>query len=227
MSTAVIRIHSIKHDIELSARVLEHLDKAASRHYALVRNLFDEGDDTKRRSIADETRGVRLDVELASRQLYELLYAIKVLVVKAGRPSAMSQEDWEELNRLCIYRDYLVTHKETAERRRSGLMWGSEGRDLQVGVPWEPLSEEDAKHLAHIFQRLKAKTTLPLDEEENRDEQLQLVYERLPWLESNDKKTAKSLIKRYGVKSDTPDALAAMVLILTEAFFGEQAPIAV
>lgn len=95
MSTAVIRIHSIKHDIELSARALEHLDKAASLHYALVRILFDEDDDTKRRSIADETRGVRLDVELASRQLYELLYAIKVLVVKAGRPPAMSQEAWK------------------------------------------------------------------------------------------------------------------------------------
>lgn len=27
----------------------------------------------------------------------------------------MSQEAWEELNRLCICRDYLVTHKETAE----------------------------------------------------------------------------------------------------------------
>jgi hypothetical protein len=105
-------------------------------------------------------------------------------------------------------------------------MWSSEGKDLQVGVPWEPLSEEDAKHLAHIFQRLKAKAT-PLDEEESWDEQLQLVYERLPRLESNDKKTAKSLIKRYGVRSDPPDVLAAMVLILTEAFFGEQTPIAV
>lgn len=42
MSTAAIRIHSIKHDIELSARALEHLDKAASRHYALVRILFAE-----------------------------------------------------------------------------------------------------------------------------------------------------------------------------------------
>jgi hypothetical protein len=81
--------------------------------------LFDEDGDTKRRSIADETRGVRLDVELASRQLYELLYAIKVLVVKAVRPPAMSQEDWEELNRLCVYRDYLVTQR----------------RPLSVGAP--------------------------------------------------------------------------------------------
>lgn len=67
----------------------------------------------------------------------------------------------------------------------------------------------------------------PLDEEENWDEQLQLVYGRLPRLESNDNKTAKSLIKRYGVKSDPPDVLAVMVLMLAEAFFGGQAPTAV
>lgn len=116
-----------------------------------------------------------------------------------------------------------MTHKETAERRRSGLMWGSEGKDLQVGVPWEPLSEEDAKHLAHIFRRLKARTTPPLEEEENWNEQLQLVYERFPLLDSGDKGPAQSLIKRYGVKSDPPDVLAATVSVLAQAFFVRQA----
>lgn len=205
----------------MSARALEHLDRAVSRHYALVRAFFEE--EEKRLLVEDERHGVGLDVELASRQIYELLYAIKVLVDKAGRPAAMSRKDWDELDRLCIYRGCLVTHKETAERRRSGLMWSSEGNDLQVGVPWEPLSEGDAKHLAHIFRRLRGRTTPPLEEEENWNERLQLVYERFPWLDSRDKGPAKSLIKRYGVKSDPPDVIAATVSMLAQAFFVRQA----
>ncbi|HVZ35464.1 MAG TPA: hypothetical protein VG963_23715 [Polyangiaceae bacterium] len=43
-STSEIRVHSIKRDIEPAARALEHLDGAASRHYTLVRALFDEKD---------------------------------------------------------------------------------------------------------------------------------------------------------------------------------------
>ena len=93
-----------------------------------MRGLFDEKDEEKRFAIADEQRLIGLDVELAFRQIYELLYAVKVLIKKAGRPATISLTDWEELDRLCIYRGYLVVHKEMAERRRSGLMWGSKGK---------------------------------------------------------------------------------------------------
>jgi hypothetical protein len=220
-----IRCRNIARDIGLATRSLENLDRFLKEHHRLHRGLFAEDgspiDDEERvRDIFEESRVVQLDIELCIRQLYELLYALKLLI-EQGPPGAqtLASDDMAELRRLCIYRDSLVVHKERTHRTLGGLMFNSrDGSDLRIGIPLEPMSNDDSNRLQAIFHRAKPGLPDECQDEVNWNEQLQQIYEHWTTIESGDMGDAKALIRRNGVRSDDPVVLAKMVLALARVF---------
>lgn len=215
-------LHNIRADIQLAARALFLLLDVLLRLRDEHRIMFDEkASEDLRVAAVNRSTTLGLDFELHVRQIYELLYAIGVLIERLPAQSPKpTQQEMDELERLDRFRGALIVHKEGAVRfMRSSRIGNYERLDVRINVGLQPMREADAAMLGAIFSRTAPRLPPRLRAEENWNQQLQYLYEFLPRVSHTDKGQVVALIRRNGVQSDAPYTLARVVNDLAKRYF--------
>jgi hypothetical protein len=216
-----LRLLNIQRDLELATRALDLLWQQLQVHHHLEIPVPGEGkSQVEMRAWAQATTDISLDIELYLRQVYELLYAIKVLAESVDdRVLRPAEAVHEELRRVCIYRDSLVVHKDRIERPYGGRTYNiNQAEEMRLGVVLKPISEPDAERLQGIFARARPGLPAERRDEVNWNEQLQLLYENWVAVVPADRGQAKAMMKRNGLQSDLPITLTTVILRLSETY---------
>ena len=217
-----VRLDNMRWDLRLAARALSNLLERLNDHRDASGVALDEDSSEEDRLAASERlHTVTLDSELLMRQIYELLYAIQILVDRLeDRSMVPSASELEELERLCVFRGSLLVHRESAvPLSRGGRTWDAGGLTVRFVIALQSVGEEDGLQVEQLFARTCR--FLPEDRrgEEDWHEQLQLLYDHWLLIPTADRDAAAALIRRNGVKSDPPVVLARMVTALVRRAF--------
>lgn len=138
--------------------------------------------------------------------LYEWLYHIKELLESDKNiHSLISRPLWLKLQRYCLFRNKLVTHKKkTQVYPMEAVSFSSEWVDFKfLMTPFVPL-ESVVEELNILFNQCAENFPEKEATEKNFFERCRILYQNLDDLPDNQKPKAKSFIGKYGTISDNP-----------------------
>lgn len=202
---------------ETNARLLEHVESLRSRE----RHDIDGASEASSIMVRRMELGPELTV--LTKALYEWLYHIQEDIeseptLNVAIPGALRAQ----LDRYCVFRHKLVTHKK--ERKvfatggiRSNIHDPSKTEILLV--PIEHFPERAIKELDRLYEAARPYLDTAEASEENVYERMGILYRRLGQFtgDSDLQAKVKDFIDHYGTISDTPHELAAFLDEFTAA----------
>lgn len=140
------------------------------------------------------------------KMLYEWLYHIKELIESDKNiHSLISRTLWLKLQRYCLFRNKLVTHKKKTQFYPMDVIrFSSEWIDFEILItPFVP-PKSAVEELNTLFNQCAENLSEKEATEKNFFERCRILYQNLDDLPDNQKPNVKSFIGKYGTISDKP-----------------------
>lgn len=138
--------------------------------------------------------------------LYEWLYHIKELLESDKNiHSLISRPLWLKLQRYCLFRNKLVTHKEKIQVYPTEVIsFSSVWVDFKILITSFVPPESVVEELNTLFNKCAENLSEKEAIEKNFFERCRILYQNLDDLPDNQKPNVKSFIGKYGTISDKP-----------------------